>query len=148
MRALIQRVRHASVVVDERLVGQIDHGLLVFLGIAHGDGTAQADKLLHKILHYRIFAAADGRMNRNVQEVQGGLLLVSQFTLMADTSRGLRPGFSTAAAPVEAERLYDYFVATACRHYSHDKIATGIFAANMQVSLLNDGPVTFLLEVD
>ncbi len=132
--------------VDEKLSGSIEKGLLVFLGVAHADNEQIADKLLHKILHYRIFPDDNGKMNRNVQEAQGGLLIVSQFTLMAETDKGLRPGFSLAATPAEAERLYDYFVNAARAGYKIDKIATGQFAANMQVSLLNDGPVTFLLE--
>lgn len=148
MRALIQRVKHASVAVDDKLTGKIEQGLLVFLGVAHTDNAQIADKLLHKILHYRIFSDDNGKMNRNVQDVQGGLLLVSQFTLMAETDKGLRPGFSSAAAPAAAECLYNYFVEAAANAYKPEKIATGQFAANMQVSLLNDGPVTFLLEMN
>jgi D-tyrosyl-tRNA(Tyr) deacylase len=136
------------VAVDEKLVGRIEQGLLVFLGVAHADNEKIADKLLNKILQYRIFSDDNGKMNRNVQEVHGGLLIVSQFTLMAETDKGLRPGFSSAATPAEAERLYDYFVAASRSAYCMDKIATGQFAADMQVSLLNDGPVTFLLEVN
>jgi D-tyrosyl-tRNA(Tyr) deacylase len=146
VRALIQRVSHASVVVDDELTGSIEHGLLVFLGVAHADNEQIADKLLNKILNYRIFPDDNGKMNRNVQEVQGGLLIVSQFTLMAETDKGLRPGFSLAATPAEAERLYQLFIDAARTAYQFDKIATGKFAAHMKVSLLNDGPVTFLLE--
>lgn len=147
MKALIQRVRHASVEVDGRLVGAIEKGLLVFLGVGHADREDVADRLLHKILHYRIFPDDNGKMNRNVQEAQGGLLIVSQFTLMADTGKGLRPSFTSAAAPAEAERLYDYFLVQARSMYLTEKIAAGQFAADMQVSLLNDGPVTFMLDV-
>lgn len=148
MRALIQRVKHASVAVDEKVVGQIEQGLLVFLGVARDDTPEIADKLLHKLLHYRVFADENDKMNLNVQQAQGGLLIVSQFTLMADTSKGLRPGFSQGAAPSLANELYQYFVQQANAQYTQGRIATGIFAANMQVSLLNDGPVTFLLQQD
>lgn len=148
MRALIQRVNYASVTVDDVLVGNIEKGLLVFLGVAHADNKKIANKLLHKILHYRLFPDDNEKMNRNVQEAQGALLIVSQFTLMADTQKGLRPSFTTAAPPAEAECLYHYFVEQAQSTYSADKIATGQFAANMQVSLLNDGPATFMLEVN
>ena len=144
MRGLIQRVTRASVAVDGQTVGAIDQGLLLLLGIENSDDEKIADKLLHKILAYRVFSDADGKMNCNVQQVAGGVLVVSQFTLAADTSRGLRPGFSTAAEPARAQALYDYFV----EHLraQHPTVATGVFAANMQVSLINDGPVTFLLE--
>ena len=144
MRGLIQRVSGASVAVEGERVGAIDLGLLLFLGVEKNDTTAQADKLLEKVLAYRVFPDAGGKMNLNVQQAGGGVLVVSQFTLAADTSRGLRPGFSTAAAPAEAERLYDYFVARL--QSRHAPVGTGVFAANMQVSLVNDGPVTFLLE--
>jgi D-tyrosyl-tRNA(Tyr) deacylase len=146
MRALIQRVKHASVVVNEELVGSIDQGLLVFLGVAHADNEQIADKLLHKILHYRIFSDEYGKMNRNVQEVQGGVLIVSQFTLMADTAKGLRPSFTPAAAPVLAEQLYLYTLSKAQFLYQADKVACGKFGADMQVYLQNDGPVTIMLE--
>ncbi len=146
MRALIQRVKHANVSVDGKEVGAIDHGLLLFLGVAAEDNKATADKLLQKLLHYRVFSDANDKMNLNVQQAEGGLLIISQFTLMADTNKGLRPSFSHAAPPAMAEELYDYFVQQAGLHYPAGKIASGIFAADMQVSLLNDGPVTFLLE--
>ena len=148
MRALIQRVKQASVAVDGKIIGEIDRGLLVLLGVGHNDSEAVADKLLHKVLHYRIFADAEGKMNNNVQQAEGGLLIVSQFTLMADTAKGLRPGFSTAAKPDKAEALYNYFSQQAEKSYQTEKIQTGQFAADMQVSLLNDGPVTFMLEVE
>lgn len=144
MRALIQRVSRASVVVEEHTVGAIDHGLLALVGVEKDDSEASADKLLHKLLHYRVFSDADGKMNLNVQQAGGGVLLVSQFTLAADTHKGLRPSFSSAAPPAEGERLFNYLVAQARQR--DIPIATGEFGANMQVSLINDGPVTFLLE--
>ncbi len=143
MLGLIQRVRHASVVVDDRTVGEIDTGLLLLLGVEKEDDEAKADALLKKVLAYRVFADAEGKMNLNVQQAGGGLLVVSQFTLAADTRKGLRPSFSNAGSPALAESLYDYFVARACE--LHEPVATGIFAADMQVSLQNDGPVTFML---
>ncbi|NYS61152.1 D-aminoacyl-tRNA deacylase [Vreelandella salicampi] len=144
MRALIQRVSRASVEVEQHTVGAIDHGLLALVGVEKDDSEASADKLLHKLLHYRVFSDADGKMNLNVQQAGGGVLLVSQFTLAADTRKGLRPSFSSAAPPAEGERLFNYLVAQA-RQYDIP-LATGEFGANMQVSLTNDGPVTFLLE--
>ncbi|MGM0521118.1 MAG: D-aminoacyl-tRNA deacylase [Pseudomonadota bacterium] len=144
MRALIQRVSRASVEVEEHTVGAIDHGLLALVGVEKDDSETSADKLLHKLLHYRVFSDADGKMNLNVQQAGGGVLLVSQFTLAADTRKGLRPSFSSAAPPAEGERLFNYLVAQA-RQYDIP-LATGEFGANMQVSLTNDGPVTFLLE--
>ena len=144
MRGLIQRVRHARVDVAGEAVGAIDRGLLLLLGVEARDDRASADKLLHKVLHYRIFGDDSGRMNLNVQQAGGGLLVVSQFTLVADTDRGLRPSFSRGASPQQAEELYDYFVERARAQLS--PVASGVFAADMQVSLLNDGPVTFLLE--
>ena len=144
MRGLIQRVSSASVVVDGREVGAIDNGILLLLGVQKGDAKAEADKLLHKLLNYRIFADDEGKMNLNVQQVGGGVLVVSQFTLAADTKKGLRPGFSNAGDPAVAEELYNYFVEQLQGQYN--QVATGIFAADMKVSLVNDGPVTFLLE--
>ncbi|WP_049723377.1 D-aminoacyl-tRNA deacylase [Gilvimarinus polysaccharolyticus] len=144
MRGLIQRVSHASVAVGGECVGRIDRGLLLLLGVERDDTQAQADKLLHKVLNYRVFADSDDKMNLNVAEVAGGILVVSQFTLAADTRKGLRPGFSSAATPTQAKELYDYFVQRL--QVLHPTVACGIFAANMQVSLTNDGPVTFLLE--
>ena len=145
MRALIQRVSQAKVEVDQQIVGEISHGLLVLLAVQKHDNEALADKLLDKLLAYRVFADADGKMNLNVQQVGGSLLIVSQFTLAADTQKGLRPSFSSAGSPALAESLYDYFVAQAGKR--EVTVATGQFAADMQVSLTNDGPVTFLLEV-
>lgn len=145
MRALIQRVSQASVCVDNRRIGEIGPGLLLFLALQRGDDQARANKLLNKILGYRIFADQHGRMNLSLQQVGGGLLIISQFTLAADTSKGLRPGFSSAAEPEHGQQLYDYFVQRA-REAHPKKVATGCFGADMKVSLLNDGPVTFLLE--
>lgn len=144
MRGLIQRVTQAAVAVDGETVGAIDKGILLLLGVEKTDTESTADRLLDKLLGYRIFPDDQGKMNCNVQEVKGGLLVVSQFTLAADTQKGLRPGFSTAAEPVQAEALYNYFVARLRER--HTPVATGVFAANMQVSLINDGPVTFLLQ--
>ena len=145
MRALIQRVGSAHVQVEGRVTGSIGHGLLLFLGVQKGDDRQSADRLLEKVLCYRVFSDADGKMNLNVQQVEGGLLIVSQFTLAAETKKGLRPGFSLAAEPAEAQELYDYFVTQSQSRYA--QVATGEFAADMQVHLVNDGPVTFLLEV-
>lgn len=144
MRGLLQRVSRASVSVDGKVVGAIDEGILLLLGVERDDDTAALDKLLHKLLNYRIFADDAGKMNSSVSDIRGGVLVVSQFTLAADTRKGLRPGFSSAATPALAEQLYNEFVDKL--RASHDKVATGIFAADMQVELLNDGPVTFLLE--
>ncbi|MDX1467594.1 MAG: D-aminoacyl-tRNA deacylase, partial [Halomonas sp.] len=143
MKALIQRVRRASVEVDEREVGAIGPGLLALVGVEKGDDEAAADRLLHKLLHYRIFADAEGKMNLNLQQADGGLLLVSQFTLAADTRKGLRPSFSSAAPPAEGERLFHYLLERA--RAAWPTVESGEFAADMQVSLINDGPVTFLL---
>lgn len=146
MLGLIQRVSRASVTVEEKEVGRIDQGILLLLGVEKNDSRASADKLLDKLIGYRIFADEEGKMNCNVQQVGGGILVVSQFTLAADTRKGTRPGFSTAAAPALAEELYDYFVSRLRER--HNPVATGIFAANMQVSLINDGPVTFMLQAE
>ncbi|MCQ4318017.1 D-tyrosyl-tRNA(Tyr) deacylase [Stutzerimonas zhaodongensis] len=144
MKALIQRVRHARVEVAGEVVGGIDQGLLVLIGVERGDDRARADKLLHKLLRYRVFSDEQGKMNRSLTDIGGGLLLVSQFTLAADTGSGLRPSFSSAAPPVQGEELYDYMLAQA--HLQHAQVASGRFGADMQVHLQNDGPVTFLLE--
>jgi D-tyrosyl-tRNA(Tyr) deacylase len=144
MKALIQRVRQARVEVADEVVGSIDQGLLVLVGVEREDDRARADKLLHKLLRYRVFSDENGKMNRSLSDVSGGLLLVSQFTLAADTGSGLRPSFSTAAPPALGEELYNYLVVQA--RLQHAKVACGRFGADMQVYLQNDGPVTFLLE--
>jgi len=146
MLGLIQRVKKAAVDVDNERVGEIEQGLLLLLGLEKTDTEATANKLIDKILAYRIFADEKNKMNANVQQIKGGILVVSQFTLAADTQKGLRPSFSCAMPPAEAEKLYNYFVAQL--HLKHAKVATGIFAADMQVSLVNDGPVTFMLKME
>ena len=143
MRVLIQRVRQASVTVDGKTLGAIEQGLLVFVGIEKHDNPANLAKMADKLLAYRVFADIDGKMNLSVQAIDGGLLVISQFTLAADTQKGLRPSFSCAAPPAAAEGLFDEFVALLAAR--HAKLACGQFAADMQVSLINDGPVTFLL---
>ncbi|MET0311731.1 MAG: D-aminoacyl-tRNA deacylase [Burkholderiaceae bacterium] len=145
MISLTQRVSEARVVVEGETVGEIGHGLLVLVCAERGDTEAQADKLLAKLLKLRIFGDEGGKMNRSVQDVGGGLLLVSQFTLAADTSSGNRPGFSNAAAPDEGRRLYDYFVAQARK--AHPVVQTGRFATEMKVHLVNDGPITIPMTV-
>lgn len=150
MISVIQRVSQASVQVDGAVVGAIGPGLLVLLCAEQGDTEAQADKLLAKLLKLRIFSDEAGKMNRSVQDMDGlgtagGLLVVSQFTLAADTSGGTRPSFTQAAAPAEGRRLYESFVAKA--RAAHSCVATGQFAAHMAVSLVNDGPVTIPLRV-
>ncbi len=146
MISVIQRVSQARVLVGGQTVGEIGAGLLVLLCAERGDGDAQADKLLAKLLKLRIFAEDGGKMNRSVQDTGGGLLIVSQFTLAADVSGGNRPSFTGAAAPDEGQRLYDYFVAEARR--LHPQVETGEFAASMQVHLVNDGPVTIPLRIN
>ncbi|MBL4835255.1 MAG: D-tyrosyl-tRNA(Tyr) deacylase [Pseudomonas sp.] len=145
MRALLQRVSSAYVEVDGETVGAIDQGLLVLVGVQPEDDPAVADKLLKRLLDYRVFNDSQGRMNLSLRDIDGGLLLVSQFTLAADTRKGLRPGFSTAAAPEQAAALFDYLLQRA--DALHSRVASGRFGADMQVHLVNDGPVTFLLEV-
>ncbi len=144
MIGLIQRVRHARVDVDGQTIGAIDAGLLALIGVTREDDVARADRLLERILSYRVFADEQGRMNRSLRDTGGGLLLVSQFTLAADTRAGTRAGFSTAAAPDVARTLFAHLVAQACQR--HGLVQTGRFGADMQVSLINDGPVTFWLE--
>lgn len=145
MKAVVQRVQHASVVVDGQIVGEIGQGLLVLLGVAKNDNQAVADKLLNKVLGYRIFPDADNKMNLSLKNIGGELLVVSQFTLVADTNKGLRPSFSAAAPPELGRELYEYWVKEAEK--SIKSVATGQFGSDMQVSLQNDGPVTFILEV-
>jgi D-tyrosyl-tRNA(Tyr) deacylase len=145
MIALIQRVAQARVLVDGRVVGAIGHGLLALVCAERGDGPPQAEALLSKVLGYRVFADEAGRMNRSVRDVGGGLLLVPQFTLAADTNTGTRPSFSPAAPPEEGRRLFEHFVAQA--RAQHAPVETGEFGAHMRVESTNDGPVTFWLRV-
>ena len=144
MLGLIQRVSSASVSVENTVVGTIDQGLLLLLGIEKPDLEAAADKLLQKILNYRVFADSEGKMNLSLRDIGGELLVVSQFTLAADTNKGLRPSFSSAASPEQAEELYDYFLTQAATALN-TQIQSGRFGADMQVMLHNDGPVTFML---
>ena len=143
MIALIQRVSSVKVDVDGEIVGQIGKGLLVLLGVEKDDDRQKADKLAEKVLNYRVFSDADDKMNLNVQQVAGEVLVVSQFTLVADTQKGLRPSFSKGATPSLANELYEYF-AQKCGEKV--KVECGRFAADMQVSLVNEGPVTFWLQ--
>lgn len=144
MKALIQRVQQAQVWVDSDCVGAIEQGLLVFVGIDASDTESQVDALADRLLKYRVFADGAGKMNLNVQQVNGGVLLVSQFTLSADTQKGLRPGFSKAAKPDRGRELFDRVVARV--KAAHAPTETGRYGADMKVHLINDGPVTFLLE--
>ena len=144
MIALIQRVKHASVAVNNQIIGEIDQGLLVLLGVEQGDNEQKAIRLSEKVLGYRIFSDNDGKMNLNVQQINGKLLIVSQFTLAADTQKGMRPSFTKGASPDMANELYQFFVKQCQQHI---ETQTGQFAADMQVSLINDGPVTFWLQV-
>ena len=144
MIGLIQRVSSAEVRVDAEVVGAISRGVLAFIAVRHHDTETEAQRLLERLLSYRIFADAEGRMNLSVREVGGGLLLVPQFTLAADTNKGTRAGFSRAAEPEQARRLFGYLLDQARGSYPH--VSAGVFGAHMQVSLTNDGPVTFWLE--
>ncbi len=146
MIALLQRVAQARVEVDGASVGSIGPGLMVLVCAERGDSESEADRLLERVLGYRVFGDAAGKMNLSLRDVQGGLLLVPQFTLAADTRKGTRPSFTPAAAPAEGERLFDYFVAQA--RALHARVETGRFGAHMQVSLTNDGPVTIWLRVE
>ena len=146
MIGLLQRVARAEVEVDGASVGKIGAGLLVLVCAERGDSEAEADRLLERVLGYRVFADAEGKMNLSLIDVRGGLLLVPQFTLAADTHKGMRPSFTPAAPPQEGERLFDYFVVRARASYA--AVQTGRFGAHMQVSLTNDGPVTIWLRVD
>lgn len=145
MIGLLQRVRHARVTVNDETVAGIGAGLLVLVGVQKDDGPAQAERLLERLLGYRVFADDQGRMNRSLRDTSGGLLLVPQFTLAADTRSGTRPGFSTAAEPARARAHFEALVALA--RAQHAIVGSGVFGADMQVSLTNDGPVTFWLEV-
>lgn len=143
MIGLLQRVGTARVEVAGETVGAIETGLLVLVGVERGDREEQADRLLERLLGYRVFADSEGKMNLSVRDVGGGVLLVPQFTLAADTQKGMRPSFTPAASPTEGERLFDYLTIQARQR--HAPVATGRFGAQMQVSLTNDGPVTFWL---
>ena len=145
MKALIQRVNSSQVKVDGKLVGSVEKGLLVFLGLEKQDTRSMADKMINKIISYRLFPDQNQKMNLSLKDINGEILIISQFTLAADTKNGTRAGFSTAMLPLDAESLYDYFVENT--RSSGLKVETGIFGADMKVSLVNDGPVTFLLEV-
>ncbi len=145
MIALIQRATRGAVRVDDAVVGEIGQGLVCLVGVGDGDGAAQADRLAERVMNYRVFPDGQGRMNRSVGDIAGGILAVPQFTLAADTRRGNRPSFTPAADPGEAEALFDRFVETLERHHGGG-VATGRFGADMQVELVNDGPVTFWLE--
>ena len=144
MKALIQRVLQAEVRIDGAIQGSIGPGLLVFLGVERDDNEAIADRLLQRVVRYRVFSDDEQHMNLNVLDIEGSLLVVSQFTLAADTQKGLRPSFSAAMSPAEAEPLYDYFVRETAQYVP---VQQGKFGADMAVSLINDGPVTFLLAV-
>ena len=143
MIGLIQRTLKASVEVEGKTVGEIGKGVLLFLAIEKGDTNNQVEKLLNKVIQYRIFEDESGRMNQSLLDINGGLLVVSQFTLAANTKKGLRPGFETAEKPTVAEAFYNQFITLAKQKLN--KVATGEFGADMQVSLINDGPVTFYL---
>ena len=145
MRAVLQRVKESRVEVDHQIAGAIGKGLLVLLGVGKGDTQADANWLLEKIINLRIFEDADGKMNHSVLDIAGELLIVSQFTLYADTRRGRRPGFDQAARPEQAKALYEYFVERA-RSTTPLKVATGVFQADMEVHLINDGPVTLICD--
>lgn len=146
MRAVIQRVSEASVSVEGACVGRVGPGLLALVAVQPQDSADTVARMLHKLLNYRVFSDASGRMNLSLSDVAGGLLLVSQFTLAAETRKGMRPGFSTAAAPEQARALFDALLQAA--RVAHPTVATGVFGADMQVSLVNDGPVTFVLDVE
>jgi len=145
LKALIQRVSNADVTVDGETIGEIGHGLLVLLGVERDDSTATVNRMVDRLLAYRVFSDSDGKMNLSVTDIGGSLLVVSQFTLAADTSKGLRPGFSSAAEPQLAKELYEQFLERVVSKGL--PVASGQFAADMKVTLTNDGPVTFLLEV-
>ncbi len=144
MKGLIQRVSSASVLVGGNCVGEINQGILLLLGVEKEDDRTKADKLLDKVINYRIFSDESDKMNLSLKDIKGELLIVSQFTLVAETSKGKRPGFSKGASPALGEELYNYFIQAA--NNTGLKIATGQFGADMKVSLTNDGPVTFWLE--
>lgn len=145
MIALIQRVSEASVTIERKRVAQIDAGMLALVGVEQSDKEETVEKLLHKLLHYRMFSDQAGKMNLNLKQAEGGLLLVSQFTLLADTSKGNRPGFSRGASAELGQKLFNQLVEQARER--HQPVASGVFAADMKVQLINDGPVTFWLQV-
>ncbi|MCU7937123.1 MAG: D-tyrosyl-tRNA(Tyr) deacylase [Candidatus Thiodiazotropha sp. (ex Dulcina madagascariensis)] len=144
MIGLLQRVNEGRVVIDGNCVGEIGRGLVVLVGVQKGDDESRAERLLERVLGYRVFADDNGRMNLSLKDIHGGLLLVPQFTLAADTRKGMRAGFSAAAEPAVGEGLFDYLTAQAVQR--HSTVACGVFGADMQVELINDGPVTFWLE--
>lgn len=145
MIGLLQRVTRASVTINSEVIASIDSGLLVLIGIEKNDAEDNAKRLFEKIINYRVFADSQDKMNLSLKETEGGLLLVPQFTLAADTQKGLRPGFSNSAPPKLAKPLFDYLVHYA--HKQHETVSSGVFGADMQVSLINDGPVTFWLQL-
>jgi D-aminoacyl-tRNA deacylase len=145
MIGLLQRVTQASIAVNQNTIGKINIGLLVLIGIEKNDTARHADRLLHRILGYRVFTDKQGKMNLNLVEVQGSLMLIPQFTLPADTRKGMRPGFSSAASPEQGKMLFNYLLQQA--RLKHHTVAAGEFGADMQVSSVNDGPVTFWLQV-
>ena len=145
MRIVIQRVREASVKINDEIVGEIQQGLLVLLGIEHVDSELDADYLIQKLIHLRIFGDEEGKMNLSVSDISGDLLIVSQFTLFADTKKGNRPSFIRSARPEQARPLYEYFLSQLKKEFS-GKIENGVFGANMQVELINDGPVTIIMD--
>ena len=144
MIGMLQRVRSAQAEIEDKTVGTIGRGLLVFVGVEQGDDEARADRLLERLLGYRVFPDSAGKMNLSVRDIGGGLLLVPQFTLAADTNKGMRPSFTLAATPEQGRRLFEYLVNRARTQYA--SVETGVFGADMQVTLTNDGPVTFWLE--
>jgi D-aminoacyl-tRNA deacylase len=144
MIALIQRVSEARIIIGEKVVAEIGHGVLALIGVRRGDNDASVGRLLERVLSYRIFPDSEGRMNRSVREVAGGVLLVPQFTLAADTKKGTRAGFSSAAEPEEARRLFTQLIEAARATYA--PVSAGVFGAHMRIALVNDGPVTFWLE--
>ncbi len=144
MIGLLQRVRTASVEIQQNSIAEIDTGLLVLVGVEKADNESKAERLLERLLGYHVFSDDQGKMNLSLNDMKGGLLLVPQFTLAADTHKGMRPGFSTAAKPEEAKRLFEFLVDYA--QTRHSNVATGEFGADMQIRLVNDGPVTFYLK--
>ena len=145
MIGLIQRVSHASVTIDRSIAGSIEQGLLVLIGVEKNDTQKKADRLLERLLSYRVFADSDGKMNLSLKDIDAGLLLVPQFTLVADTQKGNRPGFSNGATPALGKTLFEHMLDQA--RQKHSNVASGVFGADMKVELLNDGPVTFWLQV-